>query len=1093
MPTPARPALFATLLATVFIASTAEAETWAIGRGNGVLRAAHVTAKLPSGKLLVAGGSFDPVVRATDAYDSVADEWLALPDLAEGRAYTCATTLADGRVMILGGMEKEGVPPIGAKSTVEIFDETKGAWAVSVPMLGPRRWEGCATLKDGRVIVVGGSLGNGTELATTELFDPKTSAWTKGPDAARTYDAARLVVLDDGRVLATVSGHADVFDPKTSTWTAVTGQIPAAPSVTLLADGRVFMVGWTVPAAIVDPTTLVATAVPGTTERGGAAAARFADGRVLFAGGADAARKPLSTAEIFDPKTKAFTKVDPMRAAHLAHTASVLPNGRVVFIGGIASKSSADLGMQIEIFNAFPGASCTRGEECQSGFCVDGVCCDKACNGACEACGEAGKQGICSGVDGAPRAGHATCAPFSTCTKGACATSCAGDAQCSAGNVCWKDRCAPEKGICDGDGTVVSRDGTRKDCGAFACTPAGDCMTTCANSSDCRSGKLCDAGACIDPKPPEEAASSCAVPVQRGRFPLALLFLAALVAVRARRRARVLLFGAALSALSIGCSVDRPASLARRTDEVVWKPAELPQGTPFRVFATSTRLVDGRVLVLGGTAESALSTALIYDGPTGKWANAGAMTMVRAGHTATALADGRILVVGGEGAAASSAEIYDPVAGTSSKIAAPTHPRNRHAATPLADGRVVIVGGADASASKSVEIFDPASGAFTVAAGLEKAHRETSASLLPNGRVLIVGGKGAGTTVEIFDPASGSFALGPPTAGAHEEHSAVVLPDHRVLVAGGAGREVEIHDPATQTWKTLGTLSKPRYGVRGTVLASGRVLLAGGSDVTLDEVFASTELVDPLLAKVTPVRVLDVPRTGHVMERLPDGRVLVFGGVPRATDDVPVLAVPILIGAFDGERCEAAETCGSGSCIDATCCATACTNACSACNVKGHEGTCTAIDGRPRAGHDTCAPYGTCVAGGCLAVCVGDEGCDDTHVCDVDTATCVAPKATCQATIVTDTVTGTTKDCAPYRCASRGTCLRRCSTSDDCATGTACADSVCTAGVAAADDGSCSVATPLGGSSTRDAGPALTLLLVAAVGMRRGVTARRRS
>lgn len=44
-----------------------------------------------------------------------------------------------------------------------------------------------------------------------------------------------------------------------------------------------------------------------------------------------------------------------------------------------------------------PAASaCTRNAECASDFCIDGVCCDKACTGACEACNQEGKTGTCA-------------------------------------------------------------------------------------------------------------------------------------------------------------------------------------------------------------------------------------------------------------------------------------------------------------------------------------------------------------------------------------------------------------------------------------------------------------------------------------------------------------------------------------------------------------------------------------------------------------------------------------------------------------------------------------------------------------------------
>lgn len=41
------------------------------------------------------------------------------------------------------------------------------------------------------------------------------------------------------------------------------------------------------------------------------------------------------------------------------------------------------------------GTPCTDALECESGMCVDGVCCDAACDGGCQACDLAGSEGTC--------------------------------------------------------------------------------------------------------------------------------------------------------------------------------------------------------------------------------------------------------------------------------------------------------------------------------------------------------------------------------------------------------------------------------------------------------------------------------------------------------------------------------------------------------------------------------------------------------------------------------------------------------------------------------------------------------------------------
>ncbi|MDX1414927.1 MAG: kelch repeat-containing protein [Candidatus Promineifilaceae bacterium] len=66
-------------------------------------------------------------------------------------------------------------------------------------------------------------------------------------------------------------------------------------------------------------------------------ATRLADGRVLITGGfrsAGTAEIPIRSAEIFDPQTMNFTPVSDMIEARAGHTATLLPDGRVLIAGG---------------------------------------------------------------------------------------------------------------------------------------------------------------------------------------------------------------------------------------------------------------------------------------------------------------------------------------------------------------------------------------------------------------------------------------------------------------------------------------------------------------------------------------------------------------------------------------------------------------------------------------------------------------------------------------------------------------------------------------------------------------------------------------
>ena len=58
------------------------------------------------------------------------------------------------------------------------------------------------------------------------------------------------------------------------------------------------------------------------------------DGRVLAAGGWTTGERELSTVEIFDPVAMRWTDGPPLLTARRNHRAALLPDGRVLVIGG---------------------------------------------------------------------------------------------------------------------------------------------------------------------------------------------------------------------------------------------------------------------------------------------------------------------------------------------------------------------------------------------------------------------------------------------------------------------------------------------------------------------------------------------------------------------------------------------------------------------------------------------------------------------------------------------------------------------------------------------------------------------------------------
>ena len=144
------------------------------------------------------------------------------------------------------------------------------------------------------------------------------------------------------------------------------------------------------------------------------------------------------------------------------------------------------------------GGACTMTAECASGNCVDGVCCNTACDGQCEACDNSGSVGTCSPTMGAPRGTRPGCAGAGSCAgtcDGSSRTNCAypgSSVECRAAS-CAEGQ-ATNRGTCDGAGGCGSP--TTAPCAPYTCEGAM-CRASCTAASDCVTGYRCEMGRCV--------------------------------------------------------------------------------------------------------------------------------------------------------------------------------------------------------------------------------------------------------------------------------------------------------------------------------------------------------------------------------------------------------------------------------------------------------------------------------------------------------------------------------------------------------------------------------------------------------------------
>ena len=154
------------------------------------------------------------------------------------------------------------------------------------------------------------------------------------------------------------------------------------------------------------------------------------------------------------------------------------------------------------------GRACMHGGQCYSSFCVDGVCCNAECTGACVSCKVTGSEGACMSVpagedprDQCAESAPATCGLDGTCDgAGACRRYVAGS-ECAPGSCSGSTESAAS--TCDGNGTCKA--GGTRSCAPQTCQN-GSCGSACTSDAQCLTGFFCEATSC---RPKRALAAAC--------------------------------------------------------------------------------------------------------------------------------------------------------------------------------------------------------------------------------------------------------------------------------------------------------------------------------------------------------------------------------------------------------------------------------------------------------------------------------------------------------------------------------------------------------------------------------------------------------
>lgn len=236
--------------------------------------------------------------------------WAFTGSLRNARDGQTATLLPNGNVVVAGGENNNG-----AIASTEVYSLVTGSWSKAGNLKTARSGAVAILLSSGSVLIAGGCLSNclGATTATAELYNSTNRSWssTGSMAIARTYFS--MVMLPGGKVLVAggctklnsngcggVTAAAEIYDPSTGKWSS-TSPMHAA--------------------------------------RGNLTATMLPNGRILVAGGINAANNPLATAELYNPSTGKWSQTGSLNVARDEHTAVLLSTGKVLVAGGENSAS----------------------------------------------------------------------------------------------------------------------------------------------------------------------------------------------------------------------------------------------------------------------------------------------------------------------------------------------------------------------------------------------------------------------------------------------------------------------------------------------------------------------------------------------------------------------------------------------------------------------------------------------------------------------------------------------------------------------------------------------------------------------------------